>query len=128
MALPEREVRETTVQSGNVAETTQQVSDPNADVEHKRDVAERVVWFICGVILSLLAIRFLFALLGANASNGFADFIYTVTSPFVSPFFGLFGYDFTAGRASFELFTLVAMLIYALVTYAVAKLVTITRR
>lgn len=128
MALQDREIRETTVQSGNAVETTQQVHDPRAVEDHKKDVASRVVWFIAGVILSLLALRFLFALLGANAANGFANFIYTVTTPLVAPFFGLFQYDFTAGVARFETFTLVAMVIYALIAYAISKLVTITRR
>jgi uncharacterized protein YggT (Ycf19 family) len=128
MALPEREIRETTVQTGNAVETTQQINDPRAVDDHKKDVASRVIWFIAGTLLALLGLRFLFALLGANAANGFANFIYNVTEPFVAPFFGLFNYDFTAGVSRFETFTLVAMVIYALAAYAISKLVNITRR
>lgn len=128
MALAEKEVRETTVQTGNTVETTQQVHDPAAADEHRSDVVERVIWFIAGVLLTLLAIRFVLALLGANPENGFANFIYTLSTPFVSPFFSLFGYDFTAGASRFELFTLVAMAVYALIAYGIAKLATITRQ
>jgi len=128
MALPEREVRETTVQTGNAVETTQQISDPRADENYHKDVVSRVVWFIAGVLLALLALRFIFALLGANPSSGFANFIYTVTYPFVAPFFGLFSYDFTAGVSRFEAFTLVAMAIYSLIAYGISKLANITRR
>lgn len=128
MALADREIRETTVQSGNAVETTQQIHDPRADENYHKDVVSRVVWFIAGVLLSLLALRFVFALLGANANNGFANFIYSVTYPFVAPFFGLIGYDFTAGVSRFEAFTLVAMAIYALIAYGISKLVNITRR
>ncbi len=76
----------------------------------------------------MLALRFVFALLGANPANGLADFIYTVSHPFVAPFFNLFGYNFTSGSARFEMFTLVAIALYALVAYGIAKLFTINRR
>ena len=88
-------------------------------------VASRVVWFIAGVILVLLAFRFGLALLGANPNNAFADFIYDVSYPFVAPFFGLFGYDLQYGVSRFEIFTLVAMAVYTVVAWGIAKLVTI---
>ncbi len=128
MAVPEREIQETTVQEGNAVQTTQRINDPVAADDHRKDVASRIVWFVAGVLLSLLALRFLFALLGANPANAFANFIYTVTTPLVAPFFGLFRYDFTAGVARFETFTLVAMLIYSLVAYGISKALTLTRR
>lgn len=128
MALAQPEYRETTIENGNAVQRTQQVNDPQAVGDHKKDIASRIVWFVAGVLLSLLALRFVFALLGANPANGFANFIYTLTYPFVAPFFGLFSYDFTAGVSRFETFTLVAMLIYALLAYGIARLVNITRR
>ncbi len=128
MALTEREIQETTIQEGNAVQTTQRINDPVTATDHRKDVASRIVWFIAGVILSLLALRFLFALLGANPANAFANFIYAVTTPLVAPFFGLFRYDFTAGVARFETYTLVAMLIYSLIAYGISRLVTITRR
>ncbi len=128
MQPEEREVQETTVREGNATQTTQQIRDPNATEDHKRNVAERIVWFIAGVLLSLLALRFLFALLGANPDNGFASLIYSVTYPFVAPFFGLFSYDFSAETARFETYTLVAMVVYSLVALGISKLVNITRR
>lgn len=98
--------------------------------DHKQNVAGRVVWFVAGVILALLAFRLLFSLLGANRSNGIADFVYDVSQPFVAPFFGLF--DYNSGRigesSEFELYTVVAMLFYAALAWGVAYLVTINRR
>src|SRR5581483_4500799 len=64
----------------------------------------RIIWFIAGVLLVLLAFRFVLALLGANASNGFANFIYTTSHPFVAPFFSLFGYNLHYGVSRFELY------------------------
>ncbi|MDB5181871.1 MAG: rane protein of unknown function [Candidatus Saccharibacteria bacterium] len=128
MALADREVRQTTVNDGAVTETTRQINDPVVDREHRSNVAERVVWLIAGILLALLAVRFLFALLGANPNNGLANFVYSITHPFVSPFFNLFSYDeVTAGRSSVEFFTLVAMLIYGLVAWGISRLLTIRR-
>ena len=91
-------------------------------------LAARIVWFIAGVIIVLLAFRFVFVLLGANPSNGFANFIYTASHPFAAPFFGLFGYSLHYGVSRFELSTLVAMLVYALIAYGLARLFTIADR
>lgn len=126
--VTEREVRQNSVRDGDAVETVRETRDPLVEREHKSNVAERVVWLIAGVLLSLLGLRFLFALLGANAANGFANFIYDVTRPFVSPFFNLFSYDeVTTGASRVEIYTLVAMLIYALVAWGIAKALTVKR-
>lgn len=89
--------------------------------------AARIISFITGLILALLAMRFVLSLLGAKQTNAFADLIYSVTYPLVAPFFGLFGYTMQYGVARFELETLVAMVVYALMGYGLTKLVTIGR-
>jgi cation transport ATPase len=116
----------TTVPDDTVATT----ANPNvAEREHRKTVAERVVWYITSLLLALLAIRFIFALLGANPNNGIADFVYSVSHPFVAPFFNLFGYgNLVAGKSRFEVYTLVAMAVYALIGYGIAKLFTLTSR
>lgn len=127
MAFAHREIRQTAVRDGDTYETDRVVHDPVVEREHRVNVAERVVWFVAGVILVLLGLRFIFALLGANPNNGLADFIYSVTHPLVAPFFNLFSYNYTNGLARFEVYTLVAMLIYALIAWGIARLVTIRR-
>ena len=128
MADETQQVRQTTVQDGNTTETTKSVIDPEHKTEHHQNVAARVIWFIAGVMLVMLGFRFLFALLGANPGNGFADFLFDVTRPLVSPFINLFRYDdYTVGVSTFEVYTLVAMLFYSLVAYGIARLVTINR-
>jgi uncharacterized protein YggT (Ycf19 family) len=87
----------------------------------------RIIWFIAGVIIALLAFRFVFVLLGANPSNGFAHFIYTVSYPFARPFFGLFSYSTNYGVSRVEFSTLVAIVVYALIAFALARLVTIRK-
>ena len=85
-------------------------------------LAQRVIRYITGAVMALLALRFVLALLGANQGNGFADFVYTLSYPFVAPFFGLFGYQMQYGVARLEIETLVAMAVYALVGFGLAKL------
>lgn len=87
----------------------------------------RIIWYITGVLLVLLAFRFLLALLGANPSNGFANFIYAASHPFVAPFFSLFGYHLQYGVSRVELYTLVAMAVYALIGYGLSRLAEIGR-
>jgi len=92
-------------------------------------ILARIIWLLTGILLILLAFRFVFALLGANPSNGFANFIYSTSHPFVAPFFGLFHYNvLNLGYARFEVYTLVAMAIYAVIGWILVRLVTLTSR
>ncbi|MDB5168949.1 MAG: hypothetical protein JWO41_305 [Candidatus Saccharibacteria bacterium] len=95
-------------------------------VAEREPIAERIVWFIASVLLILLAFRFTLALLGANPNNAFANFIYTVSHPFVAPFFNLFGYNLQYGVSRFETYTLVAMAVYAVVAFLLSRLFHIT--
>jgi uncharacterized protein YggT (Ycf19 family) len=90
-------------------------------------LAARIVWYIAGVLLVLLAFRFVLTLMGANPSNGFANFIYSISHPFVAPFFGLFGYKLQYGASRFEIFTIMAMAVYAIVAWGIAKLFTLNK-
>lgn len=127
MADEVQKVRETTTQDGSTVQTTREASTNTTPKEHKQNVAERVVWYVGGVILVLLVFRFMLSLAGANTTNGFADFIYNTSHPFVAPFFSLFSYKTNYGVSHIEVYTLVAMAFYAVVTYGVAKLATINR-
>ena len=116
---------------GNVTTRTTRVED---DGEYTRSnsmrqasFASRIIWYIAGVLLVLLAFRFVLALLGANPNNQFANFIYSVSHPFVAPFFGLFGYNLHYGVSRFETYTLVAMLVYLVIAWGLARLFTIKR-
>ena len=107
-------------------QTTKVVDNSSQNVDNTSLLA-RIVWFIGAVLAILLAFRFVLILLGANSSNGFANFIYTVSHPFAAPCFGIFGYTQAYGEAKFEASTLVAIFVYLLVAYGVAKLITIRK-
>jgi uncharacterized protein YggT (Ycf19 family) len=92
-------------------------------------IISQIIWFVAGIILILLAFRFILSLLGANTSNSFAHFIYSTSHPFVSPFFGLFNYNnIQYGVSRFEVYTLVAMAVYAAVAWILSYLANIGRR
>ena len=68
-----------TVRNGDISTETTRIKDNDSGLsqDHARpsSVAARVVWLITGILLTILAFRFVFILLGANRANGFADFI-----------------------------------------------------
>lgn len=93
------------------------------------NIISRIIWFVAGVILLLLAFRFVLALLGANTTNSFAQFIYNTSHPFVAPFFNLFNYNsIQYGISRFEVYTLIAMAVYAAIAWVLAALANIGRR
>ena len=138
MAYEEQPVRETETETVTTERNVATAGDVRDEVrenrpvtprdDHRMNVAERAIWLIAGIIMGLLALRFLLRLLGANPNNGFADFIYTISNPFAAPFFGLFNYDADLGAGRFEFETLIAILMYALLAWVLAKLVTLGKR
>jgi YggT family protein len=82
----------------------------------------QAIWLIFGVIEGLIVIRFVLRALGANASAGFAEFIYGITAPLVAPFVGLFGNPSTNGSV-LELNSIVALIAYFLLAWLLAKVV-----
>jgi hypothetical protein len=89
--------------------------------------AEQAVWLLAGVVDALLAIRFLFKLLGASTQASFVTFIYDLTQVFVAPFHGIFK-TATSGHNVFEPESLVAIAIYSLIGWGLASLVRVVTR
>jgi len=119
------EVRQTTNQSGG--DNVQQERVHTQRKVSSAVTAQRVVYYVGGLLIAILALRLLFQLLGANQGSAFVDLLYGVSGVFVAPFFGIFG-EPTFGTSQFETSTFVAIIIYGLITIGVAKLVTIGSR
>src|SRR5260221_2431581 len=112
------------------------VERPVADVDRVESVAYdpyasrrlaglrivQLVYWVFGLIEGLILIRFILKALGANPSAGFAQFIYGITAPLVAPFYGLFGNPSAQGSV-LELHSIVALIVYALLAWLIAKLV-----
>lgn len=86
----------------------------------------RFVWFVLGIVNALLAIRFILRALAANPAAGFTNFIYNITHPLVAPFLGVIR-STTSGGAVIEWSTILAMIIYWLLAWAIASLTTLNR-
>jgi len=114
----------TNVGLGDVGTTAHQAetysSDPYAA---RREGAFRIqtgIYLLFGILEGLLAIRFFLALLGANPDAGFAQFIYSITKPFLAPFVGLFGTTRSGGNV-LDVSPLVAIIVYALIACVLVK-------
>lgn len=81
-----------------------------------------MVYFIGGLVELLLALRFVLQLFGANPANAFVNLIYAWSQPLVAPFLGMFATTPTNGVARVGVETLVALLVYAFLTYLVTRL------
>lgn len=120
MAQTYREVRRTVARDPEVVE--REVVD---NTDRGMTTAARIVSLVGGTIMALLGLRFVLSLLGANPANAFANFIYTVSHPFVAPFFGLFNYRGQLGVGRFEFETLIAILFWGFVTWMIVRLLTV---
>ena len=88
---------------------------------------EQAVWLVTGIVTALLIIRFVFKVLAASTQANFVTFIYNLTQLFVAPFHGIFNTE-SSGRNVFEPESVVAIVIYLLIGWGLARLVRVATR
>ena len=88
--------------------------------------ARQLIWLIVGVVDAVLALRFIFLGAGAN-DTGFASFVYAVGGALAAPFRGIFGSGSAGNGHPLEWADIVAIVIYTLAAWVVAKLVMISK-
>jgi uncharacterized membrane protein len=86
--------------------------------------ANRILYTLLGILEILLGLRFVLKFIGANPDAGFSAFIYGITNIFVAPFNALLGTP-QVGGSIIEVNTLIAMAVYALVVWIIARLMAI---
>jgi len=85
------------------------------------------VYLVAGFIDTLIGLRFIFRLLGANPASGFVDWIYSWSTPFVKPFAGIFGQNATitgqgvVTTSVFDWTALIALIVYSIILGLVAR-------
>lgn len=84
----------------------------------------RLINYATGIVESLLGLRFFLRFAGANAGNGFVEFIYQFSDLFLAPFRSIFPRSVIEGSV-FEWSSLFAMAIYGIVGYALTQLILI---
>jgi hypothetical protein len=96
--------------------------DKNLRRANLRYWATSVIYFLLGVLEVILGLRFIFRLFGANEDNAFILALYNLSHVFVGPFNNIFNDQAIGSHSVFELSTLVAMLIYALIGWGLVSL------
>ncbi len=121
--------KENTRTDGTDSEKYRALSDADTPLHglRRRTIAVRITWYIAGVVLTLLAFRFVLPLLGANLDTGFASGIFHITNPLVYPFTGLFRNFPLDSTLLMEPNVLIAMAVYALIAWGIVKMITIAR-
>jgi hypothetical protein len=79
------------------------------------------IWLMFGILISLIGLRVILKLIGANPGNLFAQFVYSFTDVFLWPFWGLTGNPSANGMV-LEIPSIIAMVVYAIIAWAIAKL------
>ncbi len=82
----------------------------------------QMIWLLLGLLEAVIGLRVLFKLIGVNAANPFAAFLYNVTNLFVAPFATLVGAPAYSGMV-LEISSIIAMIIYLLIAWAIERIV-----
>jgi hypothetical protein len=84
--------------------------------------ATQMIWLLLGILEAVIALRVVFKLIGVNAANAFATFLYSVSGLFVAPFASLTGAP-AAGGMVLEISSVIAMIVYLLIGWALERIV-----
>ena len=86
----------------------------------------QVIWYVLGVIETLLIFRIVLKALGANPASGFTNLIYSLSNPLALPFRGIFPTPVVEGSV-FEWSTLIAGIVYLVLAYGLVYLFQIVK-
>jgi len=95
------------------------------------NIIKKLVYYVLGVLETLLAFRLVFKVLGANPGSTFVSFIYTISEVFLAPFVGIFRSAVSSGietKSVLEATTIIAMIVYAIIAYGVVRLIEINKK
>ena len=82
----------------------------------------QLIWLLLGILVSLIALRIGLKLVGANPESPIVALIYGFTFLFLFPFEGMIAAP-SSGSIVLELSSFFAMLVYALIAWAVERTV-----
>lgn len=84
--------------------------------------ATQMIWLLLSLLEAAISLRVVFKLIGVNAANPFAAFLYKVTELFVAPFASLIGAP-EAGGMVLEISSILAMIVYLLIAWGLERIV-----
>jgi hypothetical protein len=82
----------------------------------------QLIWLLLGILEALIALRIGLKLVGANPESPIVALIYGFTYLFLFPFDGMIA-NLSDGGIVLELFSIVGMLVYVLIAWAVGRIV-----
>jgi hypothetical protein len=103
-----------------VSRVSTSTSDPEREQRIFTFKATQVIWLLFGILEALIVLRIGLKLIGANPDSPIVTLIYGISYLFLFPFEGLVGSPAT-GNNVLELFSIFAMVIYALVALVVER-------
>jgi hypothetical protein len=96
--------------------------------EERRTILSRLtgfIWLLTGILEFAIALRILLKLIAANAATPFVNLVYSFTDLFLWPFAGLTATPQANGMV-LELSSVVAMIVYAAIAWAIVRLIWLT--
>ena len=96
----------------------------DVNLENRQMVAKTVqlVWLAFGILEALIGFRIMLKLIAANPNSWFTSFIYQLTDIFLWPFQNIVTNP-SFQNSVIELTSLIAILVYALIGWAIARLI-----
>lgn len=98
------------------------ISQEKSEQEPFKFTVSHGIWLSFGVLEAMIAVRIGLLLIGADPKNLIVALIYSLTHFFLFPFTGIIGSPI-AGRMFFEISSMFAMIIYALIAGIVEKVI-----
>ncbi len=105
-----------------VSEVRTSQNEPDREQRIFTFKATQLIWLLFGILEAIIALRIGLKLIGANPDSPIVALIYGFTYLFLFPFTGLVGSP-AAGNMVLELSSMFAMLIYALIAWAMERTV-----
>jgi YggT family protein len=105
-----------------VTEVTSMQREPEREQRIFTFKMTELIWLLFGILEATIALRIGLKLIGANPESPIVALIYGFTNLFLFPFTGVIASPI-AGNMELELSSMFAMLIYALVAWALERLV-----
>lgn len=93
-----------------------------------RYILTKVIYGVFALAELFLALRLLLKLFGANASNGFVNWVYEMSGAILDPFRGIFPTQVFQSTYVLEFSTIFAMIIYALIAMVLVYVIELLTR
>lgn len=109
-------------QSGDHVHEEHVVQNVNLEYREALYKVSQFVWLLFGGLEALIGLRVLLLLIGANPASWFTAFVYQLSGIFLWPFQSIVANPAFQNHV-FEITSLIAMLVYALVGWALVRLI-----